>query len=228
MREYLKKLPFTIEFITVISLCFGYSIFGSVVIFINLLLSNPFIGIPFSNATIISTVIYEIIILITIYYFLKTRDNSIELKNNTNILSLIGFSILLLIVYYAIYFIIINSICYLLSTDNLAIISHSYIKNGLNIYLIFILSIVNPVFEETIVVGYVITVLSSRKSNMYAINVSVLIRMLYHLYQGPIGAITMIPMGLIFAFAYVKWKNIWPLIIAHGILDFVGLYSYGL
>jgi membrane protease YdiL (CAAX protease family) len=96
----------------------------------------------------------------------------------------------------------------------------------MNIFLIIAVSIINPIFEEAIVVGYIIPVLKDRTGVLFAINISVLVRLLYHLYQGPIAAITIIPMGLIFAFVYTKWKNIWPLIIAHSIMDFIAFSFY--
>jgi membrane protease YdiL (CAAX protease family) len=115
----------------------------------------------------------------------------------------------------------------ILPQNNSAFYSQEIVNKEINLFIIVAISIINPIFEELIVVAYIITALSQRKGALFAVNVSVLIRFLYHLYQGPAAALSIIPLGLIFALVYLKWKNIWPLIIAHGIMDFIGLYFYG-
>jgi membrane protease YdiL (CAAX protease family) len=42
-----------------------------------------------------------------------------------------------------------------------------------------------------------------------------MVRLLYHLYQGPIGVVTIVPMGLLFGYAYARSRQLWPLIFAH-------------
>ena len=87
------------------------------------------------------------------------------------------------------------------------------------------LAIVNPVFEEVFVAGYTITALKDFRGESYALNASIAIRLLYHLYQGVLGVITVIPLGLIFAFWYVRTGRLWPLIVAHAALDGFALFQ---
>ncbi len=54
-------------------------------------------------------------------------------------------------------------------------------------------------------------------------NVSMGIRLLYHLYQGPMGIITIVPLGLLYGFVYVRTRQLWPLILAHMLIDIAGL-----
>lgn len=91
---------------------------------------------------------------------------------------------------------------------------------------VLLLSIVNPIFEEVFVCGYVITALRKTHSVFFAINVSIALRVAYHLYQGPVGVANVVPLGLLFSFWHVKTGRLWPLIVAHAILDFVGLALY--
>ncbi|WP_258078145.1 CPBP family intramembrane glutamic endopeptidase [Xanthomonas axonopodis pv. vasculorum] len=58
--------------------------------------------------------------------------------------------------------------------------------------LLLAISLINPIFEEVFVCGYVIGALESRHGRAFAVNVSVAIRTSYHLYQGPIGAINIL------------------------------------
>jgi hypothetical protein len=56
-----------------------------------------------------------------------------------------------------------------------------------------------------------------------AINTSAGIRLSYHLYQGVAGVLNLVPTGLLFAIWFARTRQLWPLIVAHAILDFAGL-----
>lgn len=81
-----------------------------------------------------------------------------------------------------------------------------------------VLIVVNSVFEEALVTGYVITVLSPQGAAL-AITASTLIRLLYHLYQGPIATLSILPLGLLFGAVYWRWRTLWPLMVAHSIAN---------
>ena len=94
---------------------------------------------------------------------------------------------------------------------------------GLRMQLVFLVSVVNGIFEELFVAGYIITSLTARRGMWTAINVSVVVRLLYHLYQGPIGILTVVPMGLLYGYVYSRTRQLWPLIVAHVLLDLVAM-----
>jgi len=85
---------------------------------------------------------------------------------------------------------------------------------------VVLLSIVNPVFEEVFVAGYVIEALRQRFGVTTAINVSVVIRASYHLYQGVPAFPFHAAYGLLQGYAYVRYGRLWPLIVSHALLDF--------
>ena len=89
--------------------------------------------------------------------------------------------------------------------------------------LVIAISTVNPLFEEFFVSGYLITTLKRWKDPWFAINVSVTVRLLYHLYQGPPGVVTIIPLGFVFAQWYIRTGRLWPLVVAHALFDFAVL-----
>ena len=91
---------------------------------------------------------------------------------------------------------------------------------------VYIVSVVNPVFEELIVVGYVIPALARRFGVTAAVNASVVIRCLYHLYQGIEALPFHLAYGLIQGYAYVRVGKLWPLIVSHALLDFFALLYY--
>jgi membrane protease YdiL (CAAX protease family) len=86
--------------------------------------------------------------------------------------------------------------------------------------------VTNSFFEEVIVTGYVMTALSKQGAAM-SITASTLLRFLYHLYQGPLASITILPLGLLFGVVYWRWRNLWPLIVAHTITNVIGMIVSG-
>jgi len=86
--------------------------------------------------------------------------------------------------------------------------------------------VVNPLYEEIFVAGYVVTALKEGRGATFALNCSVAIRLLYHLYQGVAGILSIIPLGLIFTYWYVRTGKLWPLIVAHAAIDLFGLLAY--
>ncbi len=56
-----------------------------------------------------------------------------------------------------------------------------------------------------------------------AIAVSLLVRLGFHTYQGPVGLLAIGLLGLLFSIFYLRTQRLWPVLIAHGVLDFIGL-----
>jgi uncharacterized protein len=96
-------------------------------------------------------------------------------------------------------------------------------SNPPDLLAIYTVSIINPVFEEVFVCGYVMTALAPRFGVTTAVNVSVIIRAAYHLYQGIAAAPYHIVYGLLQAYVFARSGKLWPLIVSHAILDFVAL-----
>jgi membrane protease YdiL (CAAX protease family) len=83
--------------------------------------------------------------------------------------------------------------------------------------------------EEVIVVAFLLTRLRQLRVNpVAALLVSSLLRGAYHLYQGFSAGLGNIVMGLVFAYVWQRTGRLWPLIIAHGIIDTVAYVGYAL
>jgi membrane protease YdiL (CAAX protease family) len=83
--------------------------------------------------------------------------------------------------------------------------------------------------EEVIVVGYLLHRFEQLGINpVKAVVASSVLRGLYHLYQGFGAGLGNLVMGLVFCGAYRRWGRLWPLIIAHGIIDTVAFVGYAL
>ncbi len=90
--------------------------------------------------------------------------------------------------------------------------------------VIMLTSTINPVFEESIVVAYVLRFLRAQPA-ILAVSTSALLRLLYHVYQGPLAFVAVLPVGILFA-TYYRWRPVlWPLFVAHALADFMGLIA---
>ena len=89
------------------------------------------------------------------------------------------------------------------------------------IWLMLVLLIVNAVFEELAFTGFIITSLAE-KGEAVAVTASTILRFAYHFaFHGPLGAVSIIPLGLLLGALFWRGRNLWPLIVAHTLADVV-------
>jgi uncharacterized protein len=85
----------------------------------------------------------------------------------------------------------------------------------------------NGFAEEVVVVGYLITRLKQLGlSQNRAILASSVLRGTYHLYQGFGAGLGNLVMGVVFGYAWCRTGRLWPLVIAHGVIDTVAFVGY--
>jgi len=85
----------------------------------------------------------------------------------------------------------------------------------------------NGFAEEVVVVGYLITRLRQLGlTQSKAVLASSVLRGVYHLYQGFGAGLGNVVMGLVFGYAWCRTGRLWPLVIAHGIIDSVAFVGY--
>ena len=103
---------------------------------------------------------------------------------------------------------------------------NSYIKAESHVSWITlaITVLINPLFEELFEVAYNIRALEQHGA-AFAISVSAAIRFACHLYHGPIASVTILPLGILYAAVYWRWRRLWPLVFAHAMTDVLGLVS---
>jgi uncharacterized protein len=85
----------------------------------------------------------------------------------------------------------------------------------------------NAVLEEVVVVGYLLTRLRELGLRAAAaVAISAALRGSYHLYQGFGAFIGNAVMGAIFGLFFLRTRRLWPLVIAHTVLDLVAYLGY--
>ncbi len=94
----------------------------------------------------------------------------------------------------------------------------SYARVSLASTIVF--AMVNGAFEEVFLLGVLVRGLRGYGLSV-AMGVPLLVRVLYHLYQGPLGAVWVLAFGLTFTLFYVRKRLLWPPVLAHILWDIV-------
>ena len=222
MREYIKGLTPATEFVVVVLVAFGYLIFGSV-----LSAFHPGGALHHSHASLIALAVYEAVLIAVLATFLGLRGWTLKRIGLVPDFKDTGIGFLLFIAANLIWLVVWNATSVLSPglAQTMAAASAKVVAPGVPLAIAALVAIVNPVFEEGFVAGYVMSALRDKWSPLVCVNASVALRLLYHLYQGPLGVLSIIPTGLIFSYWYVRTGRLWPLIVAHGLLDLLALLS---
>jgi len=104
--------------------------------------------------------------------------------------------------------------------------TQSQVAGSLALPAVIAFGLLNPLFEELFVCGYVITLAREKGRLSLGVNASIAIRLIYHLNQGGMGVIGIIPFGLICAVWYARTARLWPVIVAHAMIDLTGLLEF--
>ena len=99
-------------------------------------------------------------------------------------------------------------------------------EGGMPPALVLAFSIVNATYEELFVCAYIVAAWRGPDS-WNALAFSSILRLSYHLYQGAIAIALIFPFGVMFAWYFARQRRILPLIIAHGVIDVLGLLQSG-
>ncbi len=96
------------------------------------------------------------------------------------------------------------------------------INGQLSLPVVLLISIINPVAEECLYLG-VIAASLRREDSFLALSASVLARVCVHVYQGPLGVLSITPTALVFGAYYLRTRRLWAVVAAHGLMDVLAL-----
>jgi membrane protease YdiL (CAAX protease family) len=112
---------------------------------------------------------------------------------------------------------------------NAAVVPSELSDTWWRVPMLVVAAFANGWAEEVIVVGYLLTRLRQfRMGPAAALLCSSLLRGAYHLYQGFGAGLGNVAMGLVFGYAWRRTGRLWPLVIAHGLIDTVAFVGYAL
>ena len=86
----------------------------------------------------------------------------------------------------------------------------------------FAVAVLNGLYEETFLLGYLTRGFAALGAS-FAVGLGVLVRLLYHLYQGPNGALSIVVYGIVLGAVYWRTGRLWPAVFAHSLTDVLAL-----
>jgi membrane protease YdiL (CAAX protease family) len=98
------------------------------------------------------------------------------------------------------------------------------VRAQVSLPVVMLLSIVNGTYEEVFLLGYLMRGLR-RYGASTALGITLLVRLLYHMYQGPIGALGVTLFGAVIAIYYQRTGRLFPAVASHVIADAIALGS---
>jgi membrane protease YdiL (CAAX protease family) len=170
----------------------------------------------FNDRRVVSTVLIELASLAAASAYLKRRGLLQAVPSFRPSWIGTGLGLGLLLCSWGMYYLC--ALTLLLATRNPHLFGGFHIVHQASLAGVLAIGIVNPIFEELVVVAFVIRVFE-RHGAPIAILASAGLRLSYHLYQGPLALASTLPMGLLFAAYYWKKRDLWPLIVAHAFMD---------
>lgn len=103
-------------------------------------------------------------------------------------------------------------------------IEHMLRQSNLSLPVIIAVAMVNGTYEEVFLLGFLLRGLRGFGLSI-ALGAMLLVRVFYHLYQGPIGALWVMGAGLVFGVYYLRTGVLWPSVFAHILWDIVPFVS---
>lgn len=226
INDWLKGLSWKSELALVMLLGFGLFIYSSTRGFF--FVTSTFKHSWTYNITSLSeyvTVIYELIALSIIAYILKIRGWTLK-DYDLKLSGKLFFVAILLMFLRNLIGGISFKIFELFKVVDEQTAKHVQFGLQADWFSLVLIVVINSVFEEFLLVAYLFKRLEAYHPALI-IGCGILIRILFHSYQGFIMLFTIIPMGFVFGYYYYRYQKIWPLVIAHGLsntLVFLSLY----
>jgi membrane protease YdiL (CAAX protease family) len=100
--------------------------------------------------------------------------------------------------------------------------SQSHVVPEVSLPLIILISAINPVFEESLWGGYFVHALK-RYGMWVAVLTSAILRTFCHAHLEARALVSILPMGVIYGLVYWRWRQLWPLVVAHSLQMFFAL-----
>ncbi|MBS2212716.1 CPBP family intramembrane metalloprotease [Carboxylicivirga mesophila] len=201
-----------IELLIVLIVGFGFFAFSSTY---KLIFGQTANDIQVSNYGTYFNTLYQIIVLTIIGTFLKFRGWKLLDFNLRFKFRMIFIAILLLLttaLFINIILVIIDVIGLdIINTENKP--NFTIEANWLSLVMIIV---INSIYEESLLIGYLFKRFE-KMSPIIVIVFSMLIRLSFHTYQGWFSLISIPIISLVFGIYYIKYRKLWPLIIAHGL-----------
>jgi membrane protease YdiL (CAAX protease family) len=214
MKSFIRNLSAPAEFCLIVLICFWWGIVGSAKQLVAHLVGAPQPE-QITNQIVLGVVIMQLLVLAFAFWIGRIRGWSLATFGSRISWKGTGAGVLLFVItVLAILFCIVLANIIAPGARNPAHIVNGVSVSGLTLPFLLLFSLINPVYEEILGTGYFIHSLQ-RYGMLPAVLGSALFRAFLHSYQGIDAIVIVLPMGLVFGFFYWRWRQLWPLIVAH-------------
>ena len=200
------------EALLIVSICFGWAI-----LFSNWPWQAQGVdgGRGFSNGGMLFNLVIELVCATVALKLLHRRGFAIASLRPVPSWQGAGRGILLLLVGYAV---AIAVVWPWLGADMDSPIDAIMQASSVSLPTITAFALVNGTFEEVFLLGFLLRGLRGY-GLLVALAVSLLVRASYHTYQGPLGLLQVLALGLVFSLYYMRSNQIFPVVVAHVLAD---------
>ena len=213
----IRNLPAWAEFCIVFVLCFGLSVAHSVWVVANRLMNATPRPVEGGSGALLFVVAHEVLALAVVLWIGRIRGWSPSRFGLRVSWKLTGVGVLLALCT-AVIAGVAASVLSVLNPGGWNVPAHS----GITLPTILLVTLINPVFEEFTELGYLVQSLQ-RFGMEFALFASICLRAFLHAYGGFNAVLLNGLIGLVFALTYWRLRQLWPPILAHGIINFVSL-----
>jgi membrane protease YdiL (CAAX protease family) len=209
------------EAATVVALCFGIAIWTSISA-----MNDGFTAPNFSDSGLEWTVLVELGLGSLALFFLHRRGYAVGslYPSPTAVGTVVGIAL-----YVATFGLdlLIASLLPSASAGGDQPVARMIHEAHLSLQVVVGMALVNGTFEEVFLLGVVMRGLLPRFGIGTAFATMLLVRVLYHLYQGPAGAVMVLGTGALFGLFYLRTGRLWPVVFAHVLWDIVPFVAAG-
>lgn len=214
----LRELSPRSEFLIVIGATFGVNF---ALFLVGLVQQGIQLRVQFDDTRLLWLLAYEVIVSALLVGFLYVRgwrvaDLNLRLTRRT--FGMAGF----LFAGFYLYGIVMGLVANAFGVSH--VFTQISFQGSVSLPVAILVSVINPVFEEVLTIAYVMKALNPQGA-AFAIGTSALLRLVAHAYQGPLAAVVVFPLGIAFGIVYWRSRELWPLVLTHGLIDLVGLLS---
>lgn len=212
MRSTLRTITNPLEAIAITVVCFGWSIYSSIQ-----MVSAGFNGGAFTDANLQSLIVIEIILGGVALLILYVRGFAISTLYPAPSLSGVAVGIATYVVAVGAVWI---STAPFASSQGAQPIDSMVAHASVSLSTVVPMALINGAYEEIFLLGFLLRGMRGYGLSV-AMGVSLLVRVLYHLYQGPLGAISVLAFGLVLSLNYVRTGSLFTAVFAHVLADII-------
>jgi membrane protease YdiL (CAAX protease family) len=225
LRHRIRSLSDSTELIVVMAVGFGYFAIESLLRLLRINAAPMFVALPLHQLSV-----YQIVLLVLIWAFLAMRGWRLpDLGESPRVVD-VPIGIALAVGAYIPFLLLWWLLLAMSQSTGVAAegLPTPLDLSDLDFKTILTGALINSVFEEVLVVGYLMNAVRKRFGAGAAVHVSALVRLSYHAHLGVAAILSILPLGYVFAFWYRRRRSLLPLITAHTILDVVAFSLYRL